>query len=232
MLTQDEKEHIIERVKFEEKIRCEFGHEVKRPISWWNSKIALLLIGSLITGVLVPWFQFIQNRLEWRQQNAFEHTQFRLENARNCLREFVILQVSIEQILGYPHSQRETIQIETNQAGQLIINFVELKKELLEQSARVLPLFMYFNEAETIHSDYQNYVTLMSVYLNKVSQLINSISTTTRTDTQTANNQNDINKFNDELKEDIQEFERLYEKIFNAIRTEIGRLENERLRFL
>jgi hypothetical protein len=81
MLTPDEKERIIERVKFEENIRGELGDTDKRPSSWWNSKIALLLVGSLITGVLVPWFQFIQNRLEWHRQNSFEYTQFRLTTA-------------------------------------------------------------------------------------------------------------------------------------------------------
>lgn len=232
MLPPDEKEHIIERVKFEENIRSELGHRNKRPSAWWNSKIALLLIGSLITGILVPWFQFIQNRLEWRRQNAFEHTQFRLETARDCLKEFVSLQVSIGEVLTYPQSLTETIRIESDQAEQLMKKFEQLRVRLSEQSARVLPLIMYFDEAETIRSDYQKHAALISVYLDKVSRLIYKVNTVTTTGASTTDSQKDIQEFSKGLEEDMHEFERLYTNIFNAIRTEIGRLENERLRFL
>jgi hypothetical protein len=232
MLTPEEKERIIERVKFEEKIRGELGHPDKQPSSRWNSKIALLLIGSLITGVLVPWFQFIQNRLAWRRQNAFEHTQFRLKTARDCLNEFVILQVYLIEVLERGRLLKETVPVESAEAAQLMEEFVGLRVKLSQQSARVLSLIMYFDKAEKIRSYYQDHMVLTSVNLNKVSGLISDVCRASESEAKTTDLQKRIAEVLKEIEGDMDEFQRLYTEIINAMRTEIGRLEDERLPFL
>lgn len=232
MLTPDEKERIIERVKFEEKIRGELGDTDKRPSSWWNSKIALLLVGSLITGILVPWFQFIQNRLEWHRQNSFEYTQFRLTTARDCLREFVSLQVYLPEALERMQLLKETLPVESVDAAQLMEEFVELRVRLSQQNAKVLSLIMHFDKAEAIRSDYQDHVALTSVSLNKVGGLVSAVYRASKSDANTTDLQEHIAKVTKEIVGDMQKFNRLYTQIINAMKTEIGRLEDERSQFL
>ena len=37
--------------------------------AWLDSKLALLIIGAVISGVLVPRFQFTQEKIDWQRQN-------------------------------------------------------------------------------------------------------------------------------------------------------------------
>ena len=42
------------------------------PTPWWEGKLCLLVLGFVLTGVLGPWLQYVQKRLEWNQQVAYE----------------------------------------------------------------------------------------------------------------------------------------------------------------
>jgi len=50
-----------------------------------------VLIGSLVTGLLVPVFQYTQQTFSWRRQNHYDNSKYRLPMMRDCLREFVSL---------------------------------------------------------------------------------------------------------------------------------------------
>jgi len=232
MLTPEEKERIIESVKFEKKIRRDLRDTDNGSSSWWNSKIFLLVVGSLITGGLVPWFQFFQSRLEWHRHNAFEHTQFRLTTARDCLREFVSLQVFLPEALERVQLLKETLPVEGVDAAQLMEEFVELRARLSQQNVKVLSLIMHFDKGEAIRSDYQDHVALTSVSLNKVGELVSAIYRASKADANTTDLQEHIAKVTKEIEGDMQKLNRLYTQIINAMKTEIGRLEDERSQFL
>ena len=93
MLSKEEKDKIIEKAKFENDIKKSLDFEQKqRKFSWLNSKLSLLLIGAVITGVLVPWFQYTQKSIEWKRQNRYDSISYRLDMMRDCVKEFVYLQ--------------------------------------------------------------------------------------------------------------------------------------------
>ena len=61
------------------------------PKRWWESNLALLIIGSLISSLLVPWLQYTEKNFEWKRQNRFANTNYRLDRMRECLTEFMAL---------------------------------------------------------------------------------------------------------------------------------------------
>ena len=93
MLSEEEKAKIIEKVQFENEIKKTIDSEPKpKKFTWLNSKISLLLIGALISGILVPWFQYTQKSIEWKRQNRYDSISYRLDMMRDCVKEFVYLQ--------------------------------------------------------------------------------------------------------------------------------------------
>ncbi len=82
MLTQEEKLHIIEKAEFELETKKSLSERKVKKSSWLNRKISLLLISALITGVLVPWFQFTQKTIEWKM--LIIHTGFQTITDSSC----------------------------------------------------------------------------------------------------------------------------------------------------
>lgn len=232
MLTPEEKERIVERIRFEEQLRKELADSGRSAPSKWNSKIRLLLVGSLMTGVLVPCFQFFQSKLEWHRQNAFEHTQFRLTTARDCLREFAAVQAYAPEILDRVRVLGETMPVQPDEAEQLLQDYVQLRAKLGQQSAKVMSLIMYFDEAEAIRTAYQHQVALLSNMLNEARTLFGSACRASTADNRMNDLQEQITKVTILIEADTDKVNQLYTEIINAMRTEIGRLEDERSRFL
>src|ERR1051325_11030873 len=56
---------------------------------WYESKIGLLLIGSVLSGILVPIFQYTQETIKWKRQNRYENVKYRLGMMRDGMKEFV-----------------------------------------------------------------------------------------------------------------------------------------------
>jgi len=232
MLTPEEKERIVERIEFEEQLRKKLAGSDSPPPSKWNSKIRLLLVGSLITGVLVPCFQFFQSKLEWHRQNAFEHTQFRLTTARDCLREFAAVQAYAPQLLDRVRVLGETMPVQPAEAERLLEDYVQLRAKLGQQSANVLALIMYFDEAEAIRSKCQDQVALVSNMLNEARTLFATACRAGAADNTMSDLREQIAKVTALIEADTDKVNQLYTDIINAMRTEIGRLEDERSRFL
>ena len=93
-MTDEERTAILERLRIEQDLRKELEKvsETERAHgSWWQSKLGLLVAGSVISSLLLPWLQYTQKTIEWKRQNQFENTKYRLERMRECLTEFVVL---------------------------------------------------------------------------------------------------------------------------------------------
>ena len=67
MISEEEKNHIIEKVKFENEIKKELSPPRKiKKWPWLENKLFLLMIGAIITGILVPFFQSTQKKIDWK----------------------------------------------------------------------------------------------------------------------------------------------------------------------
>lgn len=60
--------------------------------AWLDSKMALLVIGAVISGVLVPTFQFTQEKINWHRQNRYDSLDRQLGSIRESLKQFIAVQ--------------------------------------------------------------------------------------------------------------------------------------------
>ena len=96
-----------EQIKNEILMRLEIEGEVRKHLDQGNekesapikgrwklleSKLGLLIIGSLITGILVPTFQYTQEKLKWHRQNRYDKLERQLDSIRESLKQFIAVQ--------------------------------------------------------------------------------------------------------------------------------------------
>ncbi len=78
---------------------------------WWESKLALLLIGFLLTSLLAPWLQFVQKRLERTRQVYLDSDNRKLAALQSAREELTEAYVATEAIAErFDERQNETKQ--------------------------------------------------------------------------------------------------------------------------
>lgn len=147
-LSEDEKNLIVEKIQFENTVRQELDASStpsqSKVSSFLNSKMFTLLIGALITGILVPCFQYTQKSIEWKRQNQFDNINYRLGMMRDCLREFVVLQAyraeayeMVEPFLGKDVKNKKSFVLFEQQ-------YSDLTTRLFKQNTKVTSLIISF----------------------------------------------------------------------------------------
>lgn len=90
--------------------------------AWANSKLGLLIIGAMISGLLVPSFQYTQRFFEWKRQKQYENYIEEYANQKLLLKEFIGATVYISE-------SQELLQDYLNFNNAVSID----KKELLDK---------------------------------------------------------------------------------------------------
>ena len=176
MLSEEEKERIIERAKFEADIKEQLGDESKPCESLWerlNSKIAILIIGALITGILVPWLQYTQRALEWGRQIRYDNIKFQLEAMRNCLREFVHVSVFVSEAYEWMNYVKEKEYTTDEDYARFMELFTDMQSNRYKQNAKVRSLLIYFPDTKVI-------VEMLSEHVRKTSDCLRCIESLIR----------------------------------------------------
>jgi hypothetical protein len=94
MLSEEEKQRILERVEYERELRAALSPEEKKPEkkeqkSVWdvlNSGIVLLLVTSMVSALIVPYFQRHQEQIDWKRQIRADNIKFKLGMMRDGLK--------------------------------------------------------------------------------------------------------------------------------------------------
>lgn len=176
MLSEKEKTQIRERIQLEEEIRREVRDEIDnrgkksedvvlpKRFSWLNSRVVLLLLGGIITGGLVPWFQYTQKTLEWRRQNQFDDIHFRLSKMRGCLEEFVYLSTYNAEAYERTKPFFSAIHLSEDSYKSFEKQIIELQNDRYQQNAKVVSLLIYFRNATVIQRYFDEFVNHSSDY--------------------------------------------------------------------
>jgi hypothetical protein len=98
--SEDIRNEILTRLAIEREVREQLARQNADPAppkktrwAWVESKLALLIVGAVVSGILVPVFQYTQERVKWRQQNDYDSLVLQLTNMRESLKQFIAVQV-------------------------------------------------------------------------------------------------------------------------------------------
>lgn len=231
MLSEEEKMHIIEKVQFENEIRKELSAPIERKkFSWLNSKMFLLLIGSLITGILVPWFQYTHKAIEWKRQNEFDNINFRLKMMRDCLKEFVYLSAYTSEAYERTIPFMDKAYLSQKDYEDFEQQHIELQNSRFRQNAKVTSLLIHFPDANTLKRLFRDYAKNSSDYLIDLKHFVHAqycISNPSRCE-KISENKEQSNKLRIKIDQHhIVILNESYSRVIGNMKQKIGRIEDE-----
>jgi hypothetical protein len=180
-LTEADRRAIADRVALEVRLRQEIEspkkHEPKRGVrGWLESSFVLLLLGSALTGLLVPYLQQQQESVKWRRQNQYDNFKYRLTQMRQCLQDFLNLTAYPSDVNEIAKPVVANASVDGKQFDQFSLRFRDLQEKRFHETAKVMSLFIYFPRSEEIEAPY-------GLYLESVAGLMSrfqSLATETR----------------------------------------------------
>lgn len=174
-----------------------------KKLSWLNSRISLLLIGSLLTGILVPVFQLSYRAIEWRRQNQFENVSFELRMMRDCLTEFVYLSACTAEGYELVEPFRNTVSLTPVLHERFEQQCFDVQSKRFKQNAKVRSLTIYFRDAGRVKDLVLTYVHNCNRYFDMLRTFVRTkyaISNSTYGE-QTGLDEEDLDKLEIELDE-------------------------------
>lgn len=221
MLSDDEKERILERMSFEQDIRKDLvGNDSNKAKRWWESSLFLLLVGSVITALFVPWFDSHHRNQEWQRQNRYDTNNFRLQTMRDSLRETVVLNTfpaeanaRFDNLLQKRASKKELAVFKSQ--------FIDLQNRRFQQNAKTASTMLYFPDNEEVRDLFQKYIENSSSYFRAIDVQIETCSSTGHC----------VSTASSSLDGDLQEVDSLYQALVSKIKDDISAKEQENEQF-
>ena len=172
MVSEEQINHIAEKV--ENGLRKSLKGDSKPSKTIWdrvNSKIGLLIIGWLMTGVLGVMFQYTQKYFEWKRQVQFDNVKLHLEMMRDCFKECFLTQVFISEAYEWKKLLTEKKSIGQSEYQRLRERFSDLQNRRYSQHAKVQGIFIYSQDVETLSGLFGAYIDKTSGYFKDIENL-------------------------------------------------------------
>lgn len=147
--------------------------ERKSLWNFLNSAVGLLLITSLITSGLVPYFQRKHQEGEWKRQLRADNLKYRLEMMRNCLKEFTQANTYTSQGYGLFQAVQDRTPLTASDYRAFQEQLRTVLTNRLQQNARVLGLTAFFRDQAGVEKAHFEYTRLATDYLATVREYLN-----------------------------------------------------------
>ena len=236
MLNEEEKNQIVERVQFETRIRKEIqaaSASEERPARprWFDSKLGLLLIGSLLSGVLVPLFQYTQETIRWRRQNRYENVKFRLGMMRDGMKEFVFVHAFNAEAYERIRPFAENKTVDKKEFDSYSTQHIEMQNRRFQQNAKFASFLIYFPEKDrsNLRETYNDYLTSVQTYMGQLERLVQvrySLSSSPKAE----DKEQLLAEFQDltgKIDSTLEVINQKYEEVLRIMKAEIGGKEDE-----
>jgi hypothetical protein len=223
-MTDEERAALVERLRIEQAVRDELKPKAEEPKRkrWWESNLGLLLIGSLVSSLLVPWLQYTEKNFEWKRQNRFQNTNYRLERMRECLTEFILLWALNGEAYERARPLLRKEVVTQKDLDDFETQFVDLQNRRFRQNAKVVSLMIHFKSATALRDRFQEYIRGSSDFFRTVEATVRA----------RVGNPNSPDGSDETLDSQLTGLGRVYEMLTNKMMEEIGMTEdaNEKYR--
>jgi hypothetical protein len=227
MLTDDEKARIVERVQYERALKETL--DPKKASRWapLESKLGLVIIGFILTGVLVPALQYFQETIKWERQNRYENIKYRLGLMRQCLSEYVLLSAfTSEAYLKAEPVISHAGALGPKERAEYLTQRIELQNRRFQQNAKVSALFVHFRAKDMLDKEFRSYLKEVSAYMAQLDSAVD------RPRGRGAPPSTAIEGVLHDLDVRTLELNEVYERVLAVIRKELSEVENESQSFM
>lgn len=233
-LTDGDKERIIERLQLERDIRNQLqaAEEPKKKsrFAWVDSKVGILILGAIVSGVLVPIFQYTQETIKWKRQNRYENVKFRLGMMREGMKEFVFVHEFIAEAYEHARPLVENPIVTQKDVDLYYQQQLELQSKRFQQNAKFAALLIYFPDKQkgNLRQTYNNYLTDVQTYMGRLKTAVEIRSDLLKKppDSSAQELRSQFQQIQAELDGAIQKLNQEYEEVLQLMKQLIGESED------
>ncbi len=140
-----------------------------------NSKIAILFLGALVTGIGLFLYQQKEKRLEWQAQTRYTNLRFSLEKMKTCQEEFFAMKGYLNEAEYLVRPFLNQKEIDEQFLRKLDSEIEKLESAALRQHTNVAALVSgYFRAPRTIHDEIEDYRDGLLEYLRNIRAFVES----------------------------------------------------------
>ena len=154
MDTEEIKAQILTKLQIEREVREQLERQQgdqnaplkKRPWAWLESRFGLLVIGAIVSGILVPIFQYTQEAIKWQKQNRYSSLERQQGSMRESLKQFIAVQALSAELydLGLAIMDAPSMTVNPLQLEQWRKDFRALQARRIQQNAAFAATMFYF----------------------------------------------------------------------------------------
>jgi hypothetical protein len=233
---------VLARLEIEREVREQLARQQREPSAptatgvpaWLDSKLGLLLIGAVISGVLVPTFQFTQEEIRWHRQNRYNNLERQLGSMRESLKQFIAVQALSAElydlglaVLDTPSATADRLQLE-----QWRKDFRALQARRVQQNAAFAATVFYFPSAaqQPIRTAWNDLMRPSQQLQAGVGGLLGEREPMTGAK-KTADKAIDANEVAVRLDGSLAEVNQAYERVLSMLRQQLIEVEHESSKF-
>lgn len=178
MITDEDRALILERLRAETSIRKQLAQEEPddppRRSSWVESKLGLLVIGALLTGVLIPLFQATQETLKWTRQNRYDNLKYRLDSVRSAMKELTLTHAFVAEAFERARLVRMDAPVSAQALKQYRLQILDMHNRRFQQNARFVGSLDLLDDTdrEGIQLTFNEYVSAVQQFNNVTEELV------------------------------------------------------------
>ncbi len=200
--------------------------------AWLDSKLTLLIIGAVISGVLVPRFQFTQEKINWKRQNRYNTLERQLGSIRDSLKQFIAVQGISSELydLGLELIDIDSATLRQSRLEEWIKDFRALRARRVQQNAAFAATVFYFpaGSRDSIRSSWNDLLLPAQKLETLVGDLLNEAAG--GTDVKVRNKMSP-NETAVQLDVGLSEVNQAYERVLKILRKQLQEVENESAKF-
>jgi len=234
-MSPEEKNRIIERLRLESDLRKELQSEQepkkRSRFAWVESKLGILIVGALVSGVLVPIFQYTQETIKWRRQNRYENVKYRVGIMRDGIKEFVFVHEFNAEAYELARPLLENPVISQKDVDDYNQQQFELQSKRFQQNAKFASLLIYFPETKrgNLRQTYNDYLASVQVFMGQIKTAAGIRSELLKKPSESAAEQlrKQFQEIQTQLDGAISKLNQQYEEVLQLMKVLIGESENE-----
>jgi hypothetical protein len=233
LISDEEKARIISQVRFENLIRKELKNEEQKETkptrwSWLHSKLGLLLIGALISGFLVPLFQYTYETIKWTRQNRYDNIKYRLEMVRSGIKEMALVQSFIAEAYERTRPLFKSKVLDPKTVNLYRSKMIEMHNRRFFQNAKLFSYLSYFTEKQqkVINFYFEKYLSSVQAYMALLDTMIIS------GDEMSMNAKGEKIDFGKKINLLIKQINEDYDEIMSIMQLYLKELEDESEQFM
>ena len=143
--------------------------------SWANTQLGLLIIGAIISGILIPTFQYTQRFFEWRRQNQYNSYSENLQNKKLLLSKFIEsmshLAESHEILIDFYISKNKM----TIDRNKLLDKLTHIQAKRFKINTEISFLILLTGNKK-IETEYTNFLKINQEYIYKSKKIITELN--------------------------------------------------------